>query len=96
MPNQLKLGTRRLSYVEDRIVAKTLDVLAAATSTNVSALIREATSQYLARVDKDKSIRSIAANIEKELSEHAEVRAQTELTPETVTQLTNVMNRIKR
>jgi len=96
MPNQLKPGTRRLSYVETRQAAKALDILAAAKSTNVSALIREATEEYLKKVDKDNSVRKLALQIVKELPDDAEERAEADLDPKTMEALTAVMKHIRR
>jgi hypothetical protein len=96
MPNQLKPGTRRLSYVETRQAAKALDILAAAKSTNVSALIREATEDYLKKVDKDNSVRKLALQIVTELPDDAEERAEADLDPKTMEQLTAVMKKIRR
>ena len=96
MPNQLKPGTRRLSYVERREAAKALDILAAAKSTNVSALIREATDDYLKKVDRDNSVRKLAGQIVAELPDDADERAEAELDPKTLEQLTAVMKKIRR
>jgi hypothetical protein len=96
MPNQLKAGTRRLSYIEDRINAKALDVLAAAQSTNVSALIRQATEKFLRDVDKDGSVRKIASQISSQLPDDAEERATANLDPDTLEALTAVMKKIRK
>lgn len=96
MPNQLKRGTKRVSYVEDRIHAKALDVLAAAKSTNVSALIREAVSRYLEFADKDKSIRKIAAEIDTQLPDDADDRTNTELEQSTLHALAAVMKKLRK
>ena len=96
MPNQLKPGTRRLSYVEDRLAAKALDILAAAKNTNVSALIREATKDYLHKIDPDKAIRQLAINITSELPDDADARAQVTLDSKTLESLASVMKRIRK
>lgn len=96
MPNQLKPGTRRLSYVETRRAAKALDILAAAKSTNVSALIREATDDYLRKTDKDGSIRKLAEQIVSELPDDADERAETQLDPKTMEHLAAIMKKIRR
>jgi len=96
MPNQLKPGTKRLSYVEDRIVAKALDVLAAAKSTNVSALIREATSRYLESVDKDKSIRKLAIEIDAQLPDDSDERPNADLEQDTLQALAAVMKKLRK
>ena len=96
MPNQLKKGTRRLSYIEDRITAKAHDVLAAAKSTNVSALIREATERYLRILDKDGSVRKIASQISSQLPDDADERATANLSPSTLEALTAVMKKIRK
>lgn len=96
MPNQLKPGTRRLSYIEDRVNAKALDVLAAAQSTNVSALIRQATEKFLHDVDKDGSIRKVALDIANQLPDDADERATANLSPSTLEALTAVMKKIRK
>jgi len=96
MPNQLKSGTRRLSYIESRETAKALDVLAAAKSTNVSALIREATSKYLKEVDRDGSIRKIANDLVTQLPDDADERATANLPEETLAELAGIMRKLRR
>lgn len=96
MPNQLKQGTRRLSYIESRETAKALDVLAAAKSTNVSALIREATSLYLKEVDKDGSVRKIAADLVSQLPDNADERATANLPEKTLAELAGLMRKLRR
>lgn len=96
MPNQLKPGTRRLSYIENRDTAKALDVLAAAKSTNVSALIREATERYLRSVDKDGAIRKVASQIARQLPDDADERVTANLSAETLEALTAVMKKIRK
>ena len=96
MPNQLKHGTRRLSYVETRKTAKALDIMAAAKSTNVSALIREATEEYLRKVDKDGSIRKIAEQIILELPDDADERVEAQLDGKTMEHLAAIMKKIRR
>jgi hypothetical protein len=96
MPNQLKSGTRRLSYIESRETAKALDVLAAAKSTNVSALIREATSKYLKEVDRDGSIRKIANDLVAQLPDDADERATANLPEETLAELAGIMRKLRR
>lgn len=96
MPNQLKHGTRRLSYVETRKAAKALDILAAAKSTNVSALIREATDDYLRQIDKDGSIRKLAEQIVTELPDDADQRIGAQLDAKTMENLAAIMKKIRR
>lgn len=96
MPNQLKQGTRRLSYIESRETAKALDVLAAAKSTNVSALIREATAKYLKEVDRDGSIRKIANDLVAQLPDDAGDRATANLPEETLAELATIMRKLRR
>ena len=96
MPNQLKQGTRRLSYIESRETAKALDVLAAAKSTNVSALIREATAKYLKEVDRDGSIRKIANELVVQLPDDADERATANLPEDTLAELAAIMRKLRR
>jgi hypothetical protein len=47
MPNQLKEGTSRVSYVESNEVHYALKIMAAYKGVSISALMRQATLQYL-------------------------------------------------
>jgi predicted DNA-binding protein len=96
MPNQLKRGTRRLSYIENKTVAKVLDVLASAKSTNVSALIREATEKYILEVDRDGSLQTLANDILDQLPEDVESRTTASLNKNTLEALAGVMKRIRK
>jgi len=96
MPNQLKKGTRRLSYIENHTVSKVLDVLASAKSTNVSALIREATEKYILEVDRDGSLRKIANDIIDQLPEDLVSRTTAQLSGKTLDELAGVMKKIRR
>jgi hypothetical protein len=51
MPNQLKEGTSRVSYVESNEVHYALKIMAAYKSVSISALMRQATEQYLEKED---------------------------------------------
>jgi hypothetical protein len=60
---RLKAGTERVSYVESKMTSSALRLLAAAKQTNVSSLIREATSAYLAAEDPDKTLSRVAEEL---------------------------------
>jgi hypothetical protein len=66
MPNQLAEGMVRVSYVEDSETINTLKLLALASNTNVSALIREATVGLLKGHDPKKQIHEAAAALAEE------------------------------
>jgi hypothetical protein len=51
MPNQLKEGSLRVSYVEEVDVNKAMKILAATQGVTMSSLLRKATLQFLKRED---------------------------------------------
>jgi hypothetical protein len=60
---RLKPGTERVSYVENKKTSSALRLLAAAKQTNVSSLIREATSRYLTTEDQDGTLSRVAEEL---------------------------------
>jgi hypothetical protein len=45
MPNKLKVGTLRVSYVENQAINRAISILATVKGVTISSLIREATEQ---------------------------------------------------
>jgi hypothetical protein len=79
---RLKAGTERVSYVESKMTSSALRLLAAAKQTNVSSLIREATSAYLAAEDPDKTLSRVAEELAIYKADSKEERAADTLDPE--------------
>jgi hypothetical protein len=96
MPNKLKLGTRRLSYIEENEVAKSLDILAAARGTNLSAVIREATKRYLQQEDPHKELTKVAKELVKQLPNESSQRASHSFDEATMEALAKIVKRFKK
>jgi hypothetical protein len=79
---RLKAGTERVSYVESKMTSSALRLLAAAKQTNVSSLIREATSAYLAAEDPDKTLSRVAEELAVYKADTKEERAADSLDPQ--------------
>jgi hypothetical protein len=79
---RLKAGTERVSYVESKMTSSALRLLAAAKQTNVSSLIREATSAYLAAEDKDGTLSRVAEELAVYKADTKEERAADSLDPQ--------------
>jgi hypothetical protein len=79
---RLKAGTERVSYVESKMTSSALRLLAAAKQTNVSSLIREATSAYLAAEDPDKTLSRVAEELAVYKADSKEERAGDSIDPE--------------
>lgn len=60
---RLRPGTERVSYVENKKTSAALRLLAAAKQTNVSSLIREATTRYLSAEDTDGTLSRVAEEL---------------------------------
>ena len=79
---RLKAGTERVSYVESMKTSGALRLLAAAKQTNVSSLIREATSRYLTAEDRDGTLSRVAEELAVYKADTQEERAADSLDPE--------------
>jgi len=79
---RLKPGTERVSYVENKRTSSALRLLAAAKQTNVSSLIREATSRYLATEDQDGTLSRVAEELAVYKADTQVERAADSLDPE--------------
>jgi len=96
MPNQLKHGTRRLSYIEENEVAKSLDILAAARGTNLSAVIREATKRYLSQEDPNRELTKVAKELVTQLPDESSRRAGHSFDEETMEALAKIVKRFRK
>jgi hypothetical protein len=96
MAGQLKPGTLRVSYVESKQTDTALDILATIKHTSKSALLREATSAYLSKEDKDHRIRKLAGRLASSLPDGANNRAKAELDPELQREVLKLLSRIRK
>jgi hypothetical protein len=90
MPNKLKEGTIRVSYVESQINHKAISLLAGLKNVNISSLIREAVINFLHREDADGNIRATAKHIIETQSENADERIQSLLNDEVIERLKKI------
>jgi hypothetical protein len=93
MPNKLKAGTLRVSYVESNAINRAISMLAKAKGVTVSALIREATEQYLMREDPTGEILKSAKELVSAQSEIVDQRAKEHLNPESIAQIGALMKK---
>lgn len=82
MPNQLKEGTERVSYVESCDVHKALKMLAAYKSVSISELMRIATKDFLKKEDPDGAFIEQARISRSKQSDTPHARAKETLDPE--------------
>lgn len=93
---KLREGTKRVSYIEDTATYKALDILAAAKDTNLSALIREATADYLKKNDPGGELRRISQSISATLPDEKEARPGEEIDNETQKDLARFLARLRK
>jgi hypothetical protein len=96
MPNQLKHGTKRLSYIEEKEIAKSLDILAAAKGTNISAIIREATKRYLQQEDPGRELSKLAKELVMQLPDETSEQAGHSFDRDTMDALTKIVRKFKK
>ena len=96
MPNKLKTGTERVSYIESASVKKALYLLSSIKSVTISEIIREATNDYLKKQDPDGELTMAAHNISSTESDDREDRAAQEVDPETLKAITGLMKKFKK
>lgn len=96
MAGTLREGTKRVSYIENIPTFKALDILAAAKDTNLSAVVREATEEYLVRHDKDGELRKVAKNLFVQLPDERAERTEAVIDPETQAALAKVITKLRK
>jgi hypothetical protein len=79
MPNKLKDGTLRVSYVESQVNNKAIALLAGLKSVTISAVIREAVIKLLDVEDPSGEIRATAKALIERQSDSADERLRTKL-----------------
>jgi hypothetical protein len=81
MPNKLKAGTLRVSYVENQAINRAISILASVKGVTISSLIREATEQYLVREDPNGAILKTAKELVAGQSEAVDQRVTEPVIP---------------
>jgi len=87
MPNKLKVGTLRVSYVENQTINRAISILATVKGVTISSLIREATEQYLTREDPKGAILKAAKELVAGQSESVDQRVTEPLNPESIAKI---------
>ena len=96
MPNQLKTGTLRVSYVESTKTNRALNILASARGVTVSSLMREATLNYLKTHDPEGDLTQVADALTKNLPDTPSERVIADLDPETSKKLGKILKKFKK
>ncbi len=96
MPNKLKLGTERVSYIEDAAIKKALYLLSSIKGVTISEIIRDATSEYLKKQDPDGTLTATAHNLAANQSENREDRTAEDVDPETLKTISFLMKKFKK
>ena len=94
MPNKLKAGTLRVSYVESQAMNRAISILATAKGVTISSLIRQATEQFLMREDPKGDILKTAKKLVKAQSESVDQRVTEPLTPESIVQIAALIKKV--
>jgi hypothetical protein len=94
MPNKLKAGTLRVSYVESIAINRAISILASVKGVTISALIREATEQYLMREDPNGAILKTAKELVAGQSESVDQRVTEPVNPEVIAKLTALIKKV--
>jgi hypothetical protein len=94
MPNKLKVGTLRVSYVENQPINRAISILASVKGVTISSLIREATEQYLVREDPEGAILKAAKELVEAQSESVNQRVTEPLSPESIAQIGALIKKV--
>jgi hypothetical protein len=76
MPNQLRKGSLRVSYVEEVKIHKAMKILAATKGVTISALTRKATEEFLKKEDPAGILLKSAEKLSKAQADTANKRLQ--------------------
>jgi hypothetical protein len=96
MPNKLKLGTERVSYIEDAVTKKALYLLSTVKGVTISEVIREATSTYLESQDPEGTLSKLSTELASTQSDDRSERAGADVDPETLKAITGLMKKFKK
>ena len=94
MPNKLKAGTLRVSYVESIAINRAISILASVKGVTISSLIREATEQYLVREDPNGAILKTAKELVAGQSESVDQRVTEPVNPVVIAKLTALIKKV--
>jgi len=89
-------GMKRVSYIEENVTYKALDIMAAARDTNLSALVREATTEYLVKHDTGGELRKVAESFNAALPDEKDERAGEVIDEETQRALAKVLGKLRK
>ena len=89
-------GMKRVSYIEENATYKALDIMAAAKDTNLSALVREATAEYLVKHDRGGELRKIAESLAAALPDEKKERAGEVVDESTQRALAKVLGKLRK
>lgn len=89
-------GMKRVSYIEEQATYKALDIMAAAKDTNLSALVREATTEYLVKHDRGGELRKIAESLTAALPDEKNERAGEVVDENTQRALAKVLGKLRK
>jgi len=92
---KLREGTKRVSYIEETVTYKALDIMAAARDTNLSAIVRAATEEYLKKNDPSGELRKVSKTLNGALSDERTERAGEAVDEETQRALIKVITRLR-
>jgi len=92
---KLREGTKRVSYIEETVTYKALDIMAAARDTNLSAIVRAATEEYLKKNDPSGELRKVSKTLNSALSDERTERAGEAVDEETQRDLIKVITRLR-
>lgn len=96
MPNKLKTGTERVSYIEDAAIKKALYLLSSVKSVTISEIIRGATKDYLKKLDPSGELTQTAITLASTQSEDRNERAGENIDPETLKVVANLMQKFQK
>jgi hypothetical protein len=96
MPNQLKHGSLRVSYVEEIEVHKAMKILAATQGVTISALTRKATEQFLKQEDPSGVLRSSAKKLAQKQGTTANERLEESMDPDIIQLAKHLQKQFKK
>lgn len=96
MPNQLKEGTERVSYVESSDVHKALKIMSVYKGVSISALMRVATEDLLKKDDPSGVFLAQARKSREKQSDTPKQRARETLDPEILELAKNLQKKLTR
>jgi hypothetical protein len=87
---------KRVSYIEENATYKALDIMAAAKDTNLSALVRDATAEYLVKHDTGGALRRVADSLTAALPDEKGERTGEVIDEDTQRALAKVLEKFRK